>query len=448
MDPRDPSRFSAEGKELKSYSTFLAQYHRADGGGMGGGTDVAAALSAIELPGQYTGDRPPQPTSHVMLECVKHQLRVMPSLRMPKKVTVFGSDQREYSFLCKAGEDLRLDQRVQILFGAMNRCLAAHAQAAARELSLSTYHVMPLSEHVGLLEWVDGTQTLKALCTEMAPKGALKKAYDEFRAKNREGSVYLKKMTTKCVDEFAAVQAGVPTNLLARAVAAKCVSSEVFLSMRASFARSFGALTACGHVLGIGDRHLDNFLLDCASGRVVGIDFGHAFGSATYLLPVPELMGVRLTSQLTSFLKPLDTSVLLKGHMVLSLEALRAKRGDLMRLMEIFLSEPIVDWEAQTRKLSEEQRAKLEAEADESTAAVASTIGCSSGSLAPSLAPSQAVDAPMSQCRSAIASHGSSLSAASAAAGAIRTSTLTSLQQAQQTSGGLRSTAMGAPGRW
>ena len=140
------------------------------------------------------------------------------------------------------------------------------------------------------------------------------------------------------------------------------------LSMRSQFARSLASLTACAHVLGIGDRHLDNFLLSTATGRVVGIDFGHSFGSATYLLPVPELMGVRLTRQLTSFLAPLDTSVLLKGHMAITFEALRNRRSELMRLMEVFLSEPIVDWETQTRKLSAEQRRRLEAEAEETEA--------------------------------------------------------------------------------
>ena len=134
---------------------------------------------------------------------------------------------------------------------------------------------------------------------------------------------------------------------------------------RSLFARSLAALTACAHILGIGDRHLDNFLLSLSTGRVVSIDFGHAFGSATYLLPVPELMGVRLTRQLTSFLKPLDTNVLLKVHMVVTFEALRRKRSELMRLMEVFLSEPIVDWESHTRKLSAEQRKKVEGDAEE-----------------------------------------------------------------------------------
>ena len=161
---------------------------------------------------------------------------------------------------------------------------------------------------------------------------------------------------------FDAVRAGVPADLLARAVHSLSVSAEVFLAMRATFARSLSALTVAMHALSIGDRHLDNFLLDTATGRVIGIDFGHAFGSATYLLACPELMGARLTPQLTGFLMPLDTPLLLKGHMTLALDALRRRRADLMRLMEVFLAEPIVDWEAQARRLSAEQRAKVEEE--------------------------------------------------------------------------------------
>ena len=37
----------------------------------------------------------------------------------------------------------------------------------------------------------------------------------------------------------------------------------------------------------------------CISGGVVGIDFGHAFGTATQFLPIPELVPFRLTAQFT-----------------------------------------------------------------------------------------------------------------------------------------------------
>ena len=102
-------------------------------------------------------------------------------------------------------------------------------------------------------------------------------------------------------------------------------------------------------------------MVEEATGRVVGIDFGHAFGSATHQLSQPELMGVRLTRQLTSFLRPLDSGVLLKGHMVLVLRTLRAQRDELLRVMDVFVSEPNVDWAKQARTLARRLARRLAA---------------------------------------------------------------------------------------
>jgi len=48
------------------------------------------------------------------------------------------------------------------------------------------------------------------------------------------------------------------------------------------------------YLIGIGDRHLDNFLIDTTDGEVLGIDFGIAFGSGIHL-DHPELIPFRLT---------------------------------------------------------------------------------------------------------------------------------------------------------
>ncbi len=40
----------------------------------------------------------------------------------------------------------------------------------------------------------------------------------------------------------------------------------VLCRLRGGFARSLATLNACTYVLGIGDRHLDNFLLDTTTG--------------------------------------------------------------------------------------------------------------------------------------------------------------------------------------
>lgn len=51
--------------------------------------------------------------------------------------------------------------------------------------------------------------------------------------------------------------------------------------LRSYFARTHGCLSICHYLLGIGDRHLSNIMVDLETGGVIGIDFGHAFGSAT-----------------------------------------------------------------------------------------------------------------------------------------------------------------------
>ncbi len=76
----------------------------------------------------------------------------------------------------------------------------------------------------------------------------------------------------------------------------------------------------------------------------MGIDFGHAFGSATQLLPIPELMPFRLTRQLLGVLQPLDAAGLLKRSMTYALSALRENKDLLIQTMKIFIEDPTVDW--------------------------------------------------------------------------------------------------------
>lgn len=344
---------------------------------------------------RYTGDRPPHPSSHVVLDCVGSELMMMPSLRRPKRVTLHGSDQRDARFLVKGGEDLRQDQRVQLMFRSMNGVLAASPQCAARGLSMRTYAVVPLNDSVGVIEWMDGTRPLKGMIEQRfhSLRGCRGKCECQATAGNKYAEFYNQRGRSLYLDKLnvpagaiktmlEASQAYWPDDCLSRGVAALSHSAETYLAMRGCFCRSLGALTVSSYLLGIGDRHLDNFMLEDGTGRVVGIDFGHAFGSATYQLPVPELVGVRLTRQMTSFLKPLDSSVLLRTHMVLALKALRARGDELMRVMEVFVSEPLLDWESHARKLSAEQKRALE-ESSSAELASASLAGPLPGSTFP-----------------------------------------------------------------
>lgn len=58
-------------------------------------------------------------------------------------------------------------------------------------------------------------------------------------------------------------------------------SPEAFLTLRKQFSTSYGTMCVAHWLLGIGDRHASNTMISTATGGVIGIDFGHSFGTAT-----------------------------------------------------------------------------------------------------------------------------------------------------------------------
>lgn len=63
--------------------------------------------------------------------------------------------------LVKAGEDVRLDQRVEELFEIMNRILKSDSECSKKQLEIKRFEVTPVKKMMGIFEWVDESQTLK-----------------------------------------------------------------------------------------------------------------------------------------------------------------------------------------------------------------------------------------------------------------------------------------------
>jgi DNA-dependent protein kinase catalytic subunit len=99
----------------------------------------------MEIPGQYTGLSKPIPDTHIKITSFDAMILIMGSLRKPKRLKIHGNDERDYPFLVKGGEDLRLDQRVQQLFSVMNQILLQDNAAAKRSLKIKTYQVQHIS---------------------------------------------------------------------------------------------------------------------------------------------------------------------------------------------------------------------------------------------------------------------------------------------------------------
>ena len=122
-----------------------------------------------------------------------------------------------------------------------------------------------------------------------------------------------------------------------------CLSPEAFMAVRERFLKSYAAASVAGYILGIGDRHLENFLIDMKDGEVLAIDFGVAFGNGIQLT-IPELIPFRLTRQIEGVMAPYSHHGVFGATMMYTYRALQEKKEILLDCSEIFVKDPLFDW--------------------------------------------------------------------------------------------------------
>ncbi|KAM8822809.1 DNA-dependent protein kinase catalytic subunit isoform 1-T1 [Spinachia spinachia] len=341
--------FQKEPGNLKEYSPWLSGF-KAD-----------TFSNKLEIPGQYDGRSKPLPEYHAKITGFDERVMVMSSMRRPKRLIIRGDDERDHPFLVKGGEDLRQDQRIEQLFAVMNIMLSHDAACTHRGMQLRTYQVIPITTRIGLIEWMENTCTLKVFLNgamtdeERESAGRPAEYHNNWLqkyapSKNMQnslllyGKAYEKANRTEAVNSFLKTLQCVPSDLLKRGFLKMCNSPEAFLSLRSHFIGSHALLCVSQWILGIGDRHLSNFMINLETGGMIGIDFDHAFGSATQFLCVPELMPFRLTQQFVNLMQPLRESGLIQSIMVHCLRAYRAEPDLLLNTMDVFVKEPSLDW--------------------------------------------------------------------------------------------------------
>jgi ataxia telangiectasia mutated family protein len=98
-----------------------------------------------------------------------------------------------------------------------------------------------------------------------------------------------------------------------------------------------------GHVLGLGDRHTSNILLDNSTGEVVHIDLGIAFDQGK-LLPIPELVPFRLTRDIVDGMGISGTQGVFQRCAEETLRVLREGSDIIMTVLEVFKYDPLHSW--------------------------------------------------------------------------------------------------------
>jgi serine/threonine-protein kinase mTOR len=262
----------------------------------------------IAVPGTYQPGKP-----IVTINTFVPTITVINSKRRPRKVTILGSDGRDHVYVLKGHEDIRQDERVMQLFGLVNKLLSTDAECFKRHLNIERYPVIPLSPNSALLGWVPGADTLNMLIREYRESRKILVNIEQ-RLMLQMAPDYENMTLMQKVEVFEYALDNTTGQDLWRVFWLRSKNSEVWLERRTNYMRTLAVMSMVGYILGLGDRHPSNLMLDRNTGKIVHIDFGDCFEIAMHREKYPETVPFRLTRMLMNAMEVyISISILILG---------------------------------------------------------------------------------------------------------------------------------------
>ena len=124
----------------------------------------------------------------------------------------------------------------------------------------------------------------------------------------------------------------------------KSRSSEVWLDRRTTYTRSLATMSMVGYLLGLGDRHPSNLMLDRYSGKLLHIDFGDCFEASMHREKFPERVPFRLTRMLVRAMEVSGIEGNFRSTCEGVMSVLRGNKDSVMAMLEAFVHDPLINW--------------------------------------------------------------------------------------------------------
>ncbi|KAG0649662.1 Serine threonine-kinase tor2 [Hyphodiscus hymeniophilus] len=268
---------------------------------------------------------------------------VISSKQRPRKLSLNGNDGIAYAFLLKGHEDIRQDERVMQLFGLCNTLLTGDSESYKRHLNIQRFPAIPLSQNSGLLGWLPNSDTLHVLIREYRESRKILLNI-EHRIMLQMAPDYDNLTLMQKVEVFGYALDNTTGQDLYRVLWLKSKSSESWLERRTNYTRSLGVMSMVGYILGLGDRHPSNIMLDRITGKIIHIDFGDCFEVAMHREKYPERVPFRLTRMLTYAMEVSNIEGSFRITCENVMRVLRDNKESLMAVLEAFIHDPLLNW--------------------------------------------------------------------------------------------------------
>lgn len=258
---------------------------------------------------------------------------VFPTLQKPRKIETLTSTGCYKSFLCKANDDLRKDAGFMDLNMLLNSLF--QSDNAHRMFNIRVYTVVPITEKMGIIEFVENLDTLKNICDKL---------YEEKGISIKEiGAAmgFVKKITTlgKALPGLLEKIPPVFSEYFLR----QFTRPIDWLQARKRYIITYAVMNGVGYLMGLGDRHCENILFDGKTGETVHVDLNCIFDKGL-TLAVPETVPFRLTQNIIDAFGPTKEEGQYKLALERVLKFLSLNKDLIVANLLGFVHDPLGEW--------------------------------------------------------------------------------------------------------
>lgn len=272
-------------------------------------------------------------------------------LSLPKILEVRISNGKTLKMLFKHGtDDLRQDAIMEQVFEKVNQIFKQDNESLKRNLQIRTYKIVPIGPSGGILEFVPDSKALVDIVKPYHDKYDsldIQKARDMMKeVQNSDRQERIRLFKQKVLTQT--------SPMLHRFFVDKFLVPKKWFNSRLTYSYGLAITSMVGHVLGLGDRHCNNILLDENSGEPIHIDLGVSFDQGTKL-PIPETVPFRLTRDLVAGLGITGVEGIYRTTCEITFKILRTNQDNVISILNVLRWDPLFSW-----KLSPIQKKNLQ----------------------------------------------------------------------------------------
>lgn len=276
----------------------------------------------------------------ITIKQVETEISVASSgISLPKIMRMYLSNGKKHTMLLKSGtDDLRQDAIMEQVFDKVNLLFQKDNECLKRKLRVRTYKVIPLGFGTGVIEFVDNSIPLNDILRNLH-KVNDKMSLDEARnlMKKTQSSSYSErykayKMITNEVSPV--LRLFFYNNFL---------SPDDWFESRVVYSHGIATTSITGYILGLGDRHNNNILLEKSYGEPIHIDLGVAFDQGK-ALPIPETVPFRLTRDIVDGLGITGVDGIFTKTSEHVFRVLRENRQYIEGILDVLKYDPLYSW--------------------------------------------------------------------------------------------------------